>query len=163
MAFASWSIKQPSLFKGTAFSSIEASVFTFTTHSKYGLSCYNGDQERGTIDISLGEEELHKFVEIEEWASSQVAEEEQFRDYRNRAFHSSIKENLLRAKVNLKTVRVWTHDGSQAEVTDLFAKDIALKVMLEPKRLYFAAQMWGIVWELTDVLIQPKEVVSPFK
>lgn len=164
MSCADWKLKPPSAYKGAVIASIVAkdSRFKLKTHSKYGLSCFNGDEEKGTIDLELDTQDFQKLQEVESWVRQEVFESP-FSDHKKgKDFHSSFKDETLKAKVLLGKVCVWSPDGSKLSTDDLYGRDLSLEVVVQPKRVYFMGKLYGIVWEATDILAHPKEVVCPF-
>jgi len=168
MAFADWKIKHPTSYNGAVVASITASDFKFRTRSTYGLSCFN-DPDRGTLELNLGihdieHDMIQKVRDVEEWVIINVSKDPQFKEHlKDKTFNSSLKDTMLKTKVNMKSVNVWDEKGGELESNDLFGRELKLNVVIQPRRVYFMGKMYGIVWEVQDVQIYPKLKKCPFR
>ena len=117
--FATWSIKPPmTCRKGSTTASIIASHSRFKLkklHSPYGLSCYNGDQKRGNLELDIDPETLALIGGVEQWVQAYVQKNAQlFSDTSLKNFRSALKESTsgmrFKTKVHLEApsaVRNW--------------------------------------------------------
>ena len=92
-----------------------------------------------------------------------------FPDTSLKNFRSALKESTggmrFKTKVHLEgpsAVRIWRPTGKQGSTDELFERDLFVQTVVQPKRLYFMSDMWGIVWEVLDALAYPPEHKCPF-
>ena len=119
------------------------------------------------VDAELGE-----WIAAVEHAVLEEATKQSFRLFTRtltreeveRDFNSSLKKSVLRAKMNIsgiRAVRCWNSTGEQWPLPkDL--RGMSVTPLVEVRALWFAAGRFGIVWELTDMLVEQTVTKNPW-